>query len=232
MPTSAEHQAVDAYLLELYGRDPYRSVYDASEVHREHHEAALAGSGKNCGVYASDPVKAHLLGTLAGALKAERILEIGGGLGYSALWLARGAPPDAHLDTIDRFPQHVALIGENAATFGLSDRIAAIEGEADDILPSLPGPFDFIHDDGWFGKQPAYLDDMLALLRPGGTLAISNWFLIEQAFAAEPNMDWSLFAGPSWKSDVRAYAAALVARHDLDVSFISRPWLAIAVKRP
>jgi predicted O-methyltransferase YrrM len=175
-------------------------------------------------------VKAHLLGTLARALQPGRILEIGGGLGYSAPWLARGAPA-ASIETIDRFPEHVALIREHATRFGLADRIRPIEGEAEAVLPALEPPYDFIHDDGWFGRQPPYLERMLALLRPGGTLAISNWFLIEQAVVSEPFMDWAQFAGPNWKQDIRAYAETLCSRTGLDISFISRPWLALAVKR-
>lgn len=232
MSSSDEHVAVDEFLIGLQKPDPFAPVREASEQHRVEHAAVLAAPGEQtCGVYPSDPLKARLLGTLAAALQPRRILEIGGGLGYSALWLVTGAPPGARVDTIDRFPEHVALIGRHAAKFGLSDRISPLEGEADDILTSLVGPYDFIHDDGWFGEHPAYLERMLDLLQPSGTLAISNWFLIEQAIVAEPNMDWAQFAGPNWREDIRAYAEVLTARSDIDISFISRPWIAIAVKR-
>jgi predicted O-methyltransferase YrrM len=40
-----------------------------------------------------------LLGVLAAATGAERILELGTGLGYSALWLAEDG---AHVDTIEQ----------------------------------------------------------------------------------------------------------------------------------
>lgn len=231
MSSYDEHVAVDAYLLELQAVDPFAEVRDVSERHRKEHAKSLAPPGEQtCGVYPSDPLKAQLLGTLASALQPRRILEIGGGLGYSALWLAHRTPADTQIETIDRFPEHIALISEHTAKFGLSDRSTPIKGEADDVLASLSGPYDFVHDDGWFGQQPAYLNRMLELLRPGGTLAISNWFLIEQAVVAEPNLDWSQFAGPDWKTDVRAYAETLAARPDLDISFISRPWVAIAVK--
>lgn len=232
MSTQAEHQAVDAYLLQLHAEDPYAAVRQASEVHRLEHAQALEPPGEqNCGVFPSDPLKAQLLGTLACAVGARRILEIGGGLGYSALWLAQGITPDATVETIDRYPEHVAIIRQHAHRFGFSDRLAAIEGDAESLLQSLDGPYDLIHDDGWFGKQPDYFDRMLSLLRPGGTLAISNWFLLEQSIVAEPSLDWSHFAGPSWKDDIRSYATNLAARPDLDLAFVSRPWLALAVKK-
>lgn len=231
MSSSDEHVAVDEFLIGLQPPDPFAGVRDASERHRIEHARVLAAPGEQtCGVYPSDPLKAQLLATLAGALGTQRILEIGGGLGYSAFWLARGAGPDASVETIDIFPEHVALISQHAHRVELDDQIRPIEGDAIDVLPSLEAPYDLIHDDAWFGKQPPYLDRMLELLRPGGTVAISNWFLIEQAMVAEPNMDWSQFAGPTWKADIRQYAKALAARPDLEVSFISRPWLAIAVK--
>ncbi len=225
MPSTDEHARIDRYLLELHGPDPYSDVYSASETHRE-------GHGAGCEVYPSNPLKARLLGTLARATASRRILEIGGGLGYSALWLANGAGAAASVETIDRFPEHVALIEEYAQRFGLSDRVNAIEGEGDEVLRQLQGRYDFIHDDGWFGKEPSYLDRMIELLRPGGTLAISNWFLIEQSIVPEPDMDWSQFAGPDWQETVRAYAETLASRSDLDVSFVPRPWVALAVRKP
>jgi len=224
MPSTEEHSRIDRYLLELHGADPYADVYSASETHREAH-------GADCEVYPSNPLKARLLGTLARATASRRILEIGGGLGYSALWLADGAGAGASVETIDHFPEHVAQIDEFAQRFGLGERVNATEGEGDQVLSELQGPYDFIHDDAWFGKEPPYLARMIELLRPGGTLAISNWFLIEQSIVAEPDTDWSQFAGPDWQQTIRDYAETLASRSDLDLSFIPHPWVALAVRK-
>jgi len=224
MPTRDEHAQIDQYLLDLFV-DPYHEVYSASESHRKQH-------GPDCEVYPSNHLKVRLLATLARSTGARRVLEIGGGLGYSALWLADGVGAAGSVETIDRFPEHVALIEHYAQQFGMAERLYAIEGEGEQVLRDLSGPYDLIHDDGWFAEQPSYFERMIALLRPGGTLAISNWFLIEQSIVAEPDMDWTQFAGPGWEDKLRAYATTLSSRPDLDVSFIPRPWIAIAVRKP
>jgi hypothetical protein len=55
-----------------------------------------------------------LLGTLAAAVQARRILELGTALGYTALSFAHGAA-NSMVDTIERDPEHVELARENIA---------------------------------------------------------------------------------------------------------------------
>ena len=218
-------EAFNTYLLDLYGPDPFAEVFDACEPHREAH-------GTECGVYPAAPQKMHILATIVRAIGARRGLEIGGGLGYSALWLADALPPDGRLETIDRHAEHVGLIDAYAAQFGLTGRLVAIHGEAEDILQALAGPYDFIHDDGWFGEQPAYYDRMVELLRPGGLLMLANCFLLEDAITGQPRNDWAQFAGPAWAENVKAYAARLTSDPRLHTSFIMRPaWVGLAYKR-
>ena len=175
--------------------------------------------------------KMSVITTISGAIGARRALEIGGGLGYSALWLADAAGDSGQVETIDRFSEHVAEIEAGAERFGLSDRITALHGEGVDLLRDLAGPYDLIHDDGWFAAQPPYYELLAGVLRPGGLLVMSNWFLLEHAVSGPSPVDWAQFAGPNWREDIRAYAEVLTARSDIDISFISRPWIAIAVKR-
>jgi predicted O-methyltransferase YrrM len=96
-PTSPEAVAtwIEAVQRE---RDPFERVRLASHEHRGHH-------GPGCSVYPTS--SGPLLSVLAAAIKAERILELGCGLGYSALCLAH----DCHglVETIERDPDHVRL---------------------------------------------------------------------------------------------------------------------------
>ena len=220
-PSDAER--LSSFILDLYEGDPYAHVRDASNEHREAH-------GSECEVYPSDPIKMRLLATLVRALGAKRILEIGCGLGYSALWLADAAGPDGHVDTIDRFPEHVALARQYVSAADLSGRLQVIEGEGVDILAELSGPYDLVHDDGWFAKEPTYLERMIDLTRPGGLIVLSNWFLLEDAVTGKPQMDWSASAGPDWADHVQAYARKLTSHPQLSLAFVLRPWLALALK--
>jgi len=217
-------EQVSAFLLDLYGGDPYAHVYQASNEHREAH-------GRESEVYPSEPVKMRLMSVLVRAAGAKRALEIGCGLGYSALWLAEAVGDGGSVDTIDRFPQHVRLAQQYAAAAGFGRRIHVLEGEADYLLPGLSGPYDFVHDDGWFMQEPAYLDAMVALMRPGATLAISNWFPLEDAITGRPQMDWASFGfGPDWPERIVAYARRPAAHPQLRLAFITQPWLGLAVK--
>jgi len=185
-----------AYLLDLYGPDPFAEVRRSSEAHRLAHARSLPGGEQECGVYPSDALKMRALTTIVRGASARRLLEIGGGLGYSALWFAAALGDDGRVDTIDRFPEHTAQITAYAGQFGLSGRVTAVTGEGEDVLQSLTGPYDIIHDDGWFASQPAYYDRLAQLLRPGGLLLMSNWFLLEHAVTGGGDTDWSQFAGP------------------------------------
>ncbi len=223
MTAPSDRQLVADYLLDLYGGDPFAAVREASNTHREAH-------GRDCGVYPSDPQKMRVLPTLVRATVARRILEIGAGLGYSALWLADAAGPEAQVETIDRFQAHVELGQRLAAHLGLAERIRFLKGEGVELLQTLSGPYDFIHDDGWFAEEPPYFQRMVDLVRPGGLLIMSNWFLLEDAIIGRPQMDWAQFAGPDWAAHVKAYAERLTSHPGLHVSFVIHPWLALAYK--
>ena len=229
--SNTPEESLSAYLLDLYGPDPYAEVRTASEAHRPEHAKSLGKGEQECGVYPSDALKMHAIATIVRAMGARRVLEIGGGLGYSALWLAEVVGSSGRVDTIDRFPDHVAQIKQYARRFGFSGRLYAVHGEGDAILRTLTGPYDAIHDDGWFAAQPPYYDRLADLLRPGGLLIMSNWFLLEHALSGQSPIDWSQFAGESWADDIRAYAAHLTADSRFNVSFSQRPALALAYKR-
>ncbi len=224
-------QRFASYLLSLYASDPFGDVRAASEAHRIEHAASLSRGEQECGVYPSDALKMRVLTTVVNAVGAKRVLEIGGGFGYSALWFAETVGKGGSVETIDRFPEHILAIQRYAKQFGLEGRVAALYGEGAAILRGLSGPYDVIHDDGWFGAQPAYYDRLADLLRPRGLLIMSNWFLLEHAITGESAIDWSQFAGPTWAHDIQAYALQLVDDERYDVSFIQRPAMAFAYRR-
>lgn len=150
-------------------RDPHR---------RRMEEAALRDS-----VPIVDPEVGHLLAALAGACGARRILEIGTAIGYSALCLARGAP-EARIVSIDRDPEMLRQARRFLAAAGVGERIELLEGEALEILPPLPGPFDLVFVDGDKQHYRRFLDLSLPKLRVGGLVVLDN--LLYQGLVAEP----------------------------------------------
>jgi predicted O-methyltransferase YrrM len=109
----------------------------------------------------------RLAATLVRASNASRILDLGSGFGYSALWLAAAAPEESEVTGIDRFPEHVAKARDFAVQAGLDIRINFIAGDVVDVVDELEGPFDFVHDDTWFAHEPSYLARVVELLRHG-----------------------------------------------------------------
>ena len=162
---------------------------------------------------------------------AQRILDIGTGFGYSALWLASAAGGEATVDAVDRFGEHLAEATRFAEGAGLASRIRFLEGEAEDVVPSLLGPYDLVHDDGWFARAPLYLDAVVERLSPRGVITMPNWFLLEDVLSGLPRRDWSEFAGPNWAAHTVAYAERLAAHPGLDVTWCLDPPLALAVRR-
>ena len=156
---------VNAWIRDrLAAADVFGHVATETRRHRAEHD---------CDAYASSD--GPLLGVLARACGARRILEIGTGLGYSALWLAHGAA-DARVETIERDESHVSLAREIVEREGLSGRITVHEGEAGEVAAGLDGPFELVFYDA-FIPTPTDLTTFERLLRPGGVLVSSNLFL-------------------------------------------------------
>lgn len=132
---------------------------------------------------------------------------------------------------IDADPTHTAEASDIADRLGFADRVGYLTGTVADVLPTLTGAYDLIHDDAWFADQPDHLDHTLELLRPGGTLTMANWFLLLDAMTGVARNNWESFAGPGWEERTIAYAEHLAARTDLDVRWITSPPVGIATKR-
>lgn len=163
-------EAVSAWIERaISSRDRFRRVWDASVTHRQEH---------GCDVYPGR--EAPLFGVLAAATHARRILEIGSGIGYSALWLAFGSSPDGRVQTIERSSAHAQLARENFEREGLKDRIEVVEGEWPAVLSTLDPPYDVLSYDAVIPTTDD-LERFTNLVGLGGILISSNLFLGQYA---------------------------------------------------
>jgi predicted O-methyltransferase YrrM len=115
-----------------------------------------------------------LLGVLARAVGARRILEIGTCVGYSGIWLADALPPGGLLLTMESDPERARRARENFARAGLADRVSVIVGDAQRTIAKVSGPFDLIFQDAAKPLYTALLDRLIDRLRPGGLLVTDN----------------------------------------------------------
>jgi predicted O-methyltransferase YrrM len=117
-----------------------------------------------------------LLGILARAAGARKILEIGTLGGYSGTWLARALAPGGRLITLEVNPHHAEVAGHTFERTGVADRVTIHVGPALETLASLriEAPFDLTFIDADKDNYPSYLDWAIALSRPGALIVADN----------------------------------------------------------
>jgi predicted O-methyltransferase YrrM len=140
---------------------------------------AVLHAGRTAGLPEIDvsPLLGALLGVLAHAVNARRILEIGTLGGYSAIWMARALPPDGRLVTLEANPRHAEVARANVARADLAKRIDIRVGAALDLLPGLVDEghaFDLAFIDADKENNAAYADWAATLVRPGGLVVVDN----------------------------------------------------------
>ncbi|MDQ3732598.1 MAG: O-methyltransferase [Actinomycetota bacterium] len=135
--------------------------------------ASARSSAAEMGCPAIAPAVGTALATLATAVNARAVVEIGTGAGVSTLWLLAGMRPDGVLTSVDSDGEHQraarsALVEADVPTA----RARLINGSAADVLPRLAdGGYDLVFCDATTREYPGYLTHLQRILRPGGILA-------------------------------------------------------------
>jgi len=110
------------------------------------------------------------LNVLLNISSPERILEIGSGIGYSALFM-NCVLPSAKILTIENYEPRLRDCRRFLAD---KDHITLIEGDAAVIIRGMSEPADFIFLDAAKGQYIQMLPDIKRLLKPGGLLLADN----------------------------------------------------------
>jgi caffeoyl-CoA O-methyltransferase len=132
-------------------------------------------TGRAAGMQIGDD-QAVLMEILARAIGATAAIEIGTFTGYSALAVARGMGPGGRLLCCDVSEEWTAIARQYWAEAGVDDRIELRIGPALETLRSLPGgaQFDLAFLDADKTGYPAYYEELVPRLRPGGLLMADN----------------------------------------------------------
>lgn len=102
------------------------------------------------------------------------ILEVGCAIGFSTLLMSEYAPEGCSITTIEKYEKRIPIARENFKRAGKEDKITLLEGDAQDILKTLEGEFDFIFMDAAKGQYINFLPEVLRLMPEGGILLSDN----------------------------------------------------------
>ncbi len=168
------------------------------------------------------PQVGRLLFILAQTIGATRVLELGSGFGYSALWFASAVGPQGRVVMTDSSKQNLDRARDYFKRAGMSRRVEMEQGNALEILNRLPGWFDVVYSDIEKRDYPLTLEPVRAKLRPGGLFITDN-------------MLWSgTVLNPARSSDVRGikdFTKMLVASQDFATTILPiRDGVAVALK--
>ena len=129
------------------------------------------------------------LKVLLAVARPRRILEVGTAVGFSTLFLCEYGPEDCRITTIENYAKRIPMARENFRKAGREEQITLLEGDAEDILKTLEGPYDLIFMDAAKGQYIHFLPEVLRLMEKGSILVSDNVLqdgeIIESRFLVE-----------------------------------------------
>lgn len=126
-----------------------------------------------------------VLGLLARASGAKRVLEFGTFSGYSALVFAQNIPDEGEVHTLDINPDSVAVGKPYWEKAGVSGKIHSHIGPALESVKNISGNFDLVFIDADKENYLNYFKYSLERLNPGGMILLDNCLWGDQVL--DPN---------------------------------------------
>ena len=203
---------LSSYALEmLHLRQPISPVDD---VLREQEELAARDNVPIIG-----PLEGAIIQTLLHLRQSptRNALDIGGAIGYSAIWLAR-ALPDSQVISIEIDQQRAELAQHFVEKAGFQTRISVMTGNVFELLPDLDIQFDVILQDVikhvYFGADSSLALELLDLCLE--CLTDDGLLLSDNAFCMGEVLHNSAEGLPNQVAGIIAYNRELASRPNLE----------------
>ncbi len=132
----------------------------------------------------------RLLKILVSLTPGRLALELGTLAGYSAIWIARGLPPDGKLITIEYEGRHADFAESELARAGVGDKVEVVRGAALEVLPELrervgDRALDFVFIDAVKSEYVEYFAAIKPMIAIGGLLVADNVYGTGQGWIDE-----------------------------------------------
>ena len=127
-----------------------------------------------------------MLGRLGGA---RRAVEVGTFTGYYSICIARGLPSDGHLLCCDVSEEYTSVARRYWERAGVAARIELRIAPAVETLQAQPSEphLDIAFIDAHKTGYPAYVEEILPRMRPGGLMVLDN--MLRDGRALDPESD-------------------------------------------
>jgi caffeoyl-CoA O-methyltransferase len=158
-----------------------------------------------------DRLVGELVEVLALTVGARTVFEMGSGFGYSAYWFTRAVGPDGKVICTDGDSRNRDQAEQFLARAGRWDRVAYHVGIAQDVIRSMPGPFDIVYNDIDKGDYPEAWELARARVRPGGLYICDNVLWYGRSAEDDPND-----THPEWTAAIRRHNTMVYADAEFD----------------
>lgn len=152
---------IEQYIKSLL--PPRHEVFLEMEEYAKEHNFPIIG-----------PMVGNFLSQLAAGIGARRVMELGSGFGYSALWLASALPDDARIICTEGSEENRDRALWAFDRVGVRERIDFRCGDALGLFSEIEGDFDFIFCDIDKHEYPDAFHAAMPRVRPGGFLVFDN----------------------------------------------------------
>ncbi len=170
------HPRIDLYLDDLSGSsDP---VLTAMEKEASRRGFPIVG-----------PQVGRVLFQLTVISGARRILELGSGFGYSAIWFAHALGKQGELILTEYSAANLTQASSYLDQAGVSCKLDFHEGDAREIVKRLEGDFDLIFMDVDKSQYPRTFPEACPSLRQGGLFVTDNVLWSGRVLDPEPDRD-------------------------------------------
>lgn len=124
---------------------------------------------------AAGPHSAGLLNLLIRSKNAQRIVEVGTSIGYTALWLGEAArATGGHVIGMELVDTKHADAVAALKWANLDNVVEVRKGDAKEVLVAIEGPIDLAFVDAWKDDYTAYFDTLLPKMSVGGCIVADN----------------------------------------------------------